>query len=180
MRNKWKHPIDIDLKLLSIKNDERKEFAKRLEEIPYRGYAVEEISDGRKIVIVKPGGKKAAYGDIKKEDFFVYIHDPDEQSFWQISHKQIREDLEAKAAADETATIRILEALNMVYDGEDPDDILKDKTLSYPSGEDPEVIMKVYKWIWGQEDVNYPPPKFEGRAMSWQPLKELLHNLREA
>ena len=69
-RNIYKH--SIDLKRLRIKNAERDEFAKKLEEIPYRGYEVEDIADGRKIVIVKPGGKQA-WGKMRKEDFFVFI-----------------------------------------------------------------------------------------------------------
>jgi len=48
---------DIDLKKVSIKNASSKDFATAIEKIPYRGYEVEDISDGRKIVIVKPGGK---------------------------------------------------------------------------------------------------------------------------
>ena len=44
--------------------------------------------------------------------------------------------------------------------------------LANPCGELPEVIFKVYKWIWGQEDCNYPPPKYKGRAMSWEGWKK--------
>jgi len=32
----------------------------------------------------------------------------------------------------------------------------------------PLIVLKAYKWIWGQEDCNYPPPKYKGRAMSWE------------
>ena len=56
-RNIYNH--SIELKKLIIKNAERDEFMKKLEEIPYRGYEVEDIRDGRKIVIVEPGGKQA-------------------------------------------------------------------------------------------------------------------------
>jgi len=69
-RNIYKH--DIDLKKASIKNASSKDFATAIEKIPYRGYEVEDISDGRKIVIVKPGGKQT-FGRIRKEDFFVLI-----------------------------------------------------------------------------------------------------------
>jgi len=89
-RNIYKH--SIELKKLTIKNAEREEFINNLEEIPYRGYEVEDISDGRKIVIVKPGGKQA-FGKMRKEDFFVFIYNPTEQTLWQITHKQIYEDL---------------------------------------------------------------------------------------
>lgn len=173
-RNIYRH--SIDLKQLKIKNAERKEFAERLEEIPYRGYEVENITDGRKIVIVKPGGKQA-WGKMRKEDFFVFIYNPSEQSLWQISHKQIHEDLNEKAKADKDATIEILEAFERVYNGEDPDDILESLALSNPTGEDPEALLKAYKWIWGQEDVNYPTG--QGRAMSGEGLKGLLESLKK-
>ncbi|NCN22360.1 hypothetical protein GW934_02585, partial [Candidatus Falkowbacteria bacterium] len=48
---------EIDLKNLKIKNAPRDLFRKELEKIAYRGYEVEAISDGRKIIITKPGGK---------------------------------------------------------------------------------------------------------------------------
>lgn len=54
-RNEYKH--SIDLKTLKILNASRDDFRKKLEEIPYRGYEVEQLSDGRRIVIAKPGGK---------------------------------------------------------------------------------------------------------------------------
>ncbi len=171
-RNIYEH--SIDLKQLKIKNAERNEFAKRLEEIPYRGYEVEDINDGRKIVIVKPGGKQA-WGNVRKEDFFVFIYNPSEQSLWQITHKQIHEDLQEKAKADKHATIEILKAFERVYQGEDPDDILKSITLKNPIGENPEALLKAYKWIWRQEDVNYPTG--QGRTMSWEGLKDLLESL---
>lgn len=171
-RNIYRH--SIDLRQLRIKNAEPNEFAKRLEEVPYRGYEVENITDGRKIVIVKPGGKQA-WGKMRKEDFFVFIYNPSDQSLWQITHKQIYEDLEAKAKADKDATVEILKAFERVYYGEDPDDILKSLILTNPIGENPEALLKAYKWIWGQEDVNYPTG--QGRAMSWEGLEELLEML---
>ncbi|HBY18637.1 MAG TPA: hypothetical protein DEH00_05635 [Candidatus Marinimicrobia bacterium] len=180
----------IDLMKLNIKNAEREDFVKELEKIPYRGYEVEDISDGRKIVIVKPGGKQS-FGRIRKEDYFVFIYNPKEQTLWQITHKQIHDDLKEKAKVDRDETVKILQVFERVYNGEDPDDILKESNLSAPSGENPEALIKAYKWIWGQEDVNYPTGK--GRAMSWEGwekdgekwnktgtgLKDLLDKLRD-
>lgn len=171
-RTIYKH--SIDLKHLRLKNAERIEFATKLAEIPYRGYEVEDIADGRKIVIVKPGGKQA-WGKMRKEDFFVFIYSPSEESLWQITHKQILEDLTQKAGADRIATIDILKAFERVYNGEDPDDVLVDVHLINPIGENPEALLKAYKWIWGQEDVNYPTG--QGRDMSWEAIKVLLQKL---
>lgn len=159
---------------MRIKNAERSEFVARLEEIPYRGYEVEDIADGRRIVIVKPGGKQA-WGKMRKEDFFVFIYSPSEQSLWQITHKQILEDLTQKAGADRIATIDILKAFEKVYKGEEPDDVLQAVRLNNPIGENPEALLKAYKWIWGQEDVNYPTG--QGRGMSWEGINALLQKL---
>ncbi len=71
-----------------------------------------------------------------------------------------------KSRKNPEETIKILEAFEKVYNGEDPNDILKNISLKNPGGENPEALLKAYKWIWGQEDVNYPTGK--GRAMSWE------------
>jgi len=153
------------LKKLSVKNAPSKEFASAIEIIPYRGYEVEDVSDGRKIVIVKPGGKQS-WGRISKEDFFVFIYNPKEQTLWQISHKQIYDYLVEKSQHDRSEAIQLIKALQRVYNGEEPDDVLKETNLPTSTDADPEALLKAYKWIWGQEDVNYPTGK--GRAMSWE------------
>jgi hypothetical protein len=166
-RNIYTH--DIDLKKLLVKNAPSKEFALAIEKIPYRGYEVEDISDGRKIVIVKPGGKQS-FGRIRKEDFFVFIYNPKEQTLWQVTHKQIYEYLVDKSQRDKSEAIQLLRAFEHVYNGQDPDDFLQKNKLKTTTDDNPEALLKAYKWIWGQEDVNYPTGK--GRAMSWEGWKK--------
>jgi len=43
-------------------------------------------------------------------------------------------------------------------------------------GEPIEILLKSYKWIWGQEDVNYP--NGEGRDMSMKSILELENELQ--
>ena len=92
-KNIYTHSIDLERR--TIKNAPREVFAQSLKELPYRGYEVEKIADGTSIVITKPGGK-SVYGRPKKEDFLVYIHNPQENTLWQITHKQIFEDIQNK------------------------------------------------------------------------------------
>lgn len=172
--NIYKH--SIDLSRLKIKNRPREEFRKALEKIKYKGYEVENISDGRKIIVTKPGGK-FSFGTIKRDDFMVWVYKQEEESLWLISHKNIFDDLEDKAAYDPKEALRIIEALERVYNGEEPDDILEEMNLKNPVGEIPEVLMKAYKWIWGQEDCNYPPPKYKGREMSMVEINKLKDRL---
>jgi len=147
-----------------------------LEQIEYRGYEVENISDGRKIVITKPGGK-FTYGKIRREDFMVWVYNPADDTQWLISHKDIYKDLELKGEKDPKETIKIIDTLEEVFKGEEPDKILANTQLENPCGELPEVLLKVYKWIWGQEDCNYPDG--EGREMSMESLRELKNKLQQ-
>ena len=156
---------EIDLTSLRIKNRGKVGFREELEKIKYRGYEVEQIKDGRKIVITKPGGK-LVWGTAKREDFMVWIFNPNDLTLWLISHRNIYNDLEEKGKVNAKATIRIIDALEQVFKGRDPNRILKSKGLVNPCGESPEVLLKGYKWIWGQEDCNYPDGK--GRSMSWE------------
>ena len=159
------YPHQIELVGLNIRNTDREKFRKQIELIKYRGYEVEQISDGRKIVITKPGGK-FTFGTVKKDDFMVWIYQPEDKTLWLISHKNILDDLEEKGLEDPANTIKIIDALERVYNGEEPDVVLQQAQLTTHKGEIAELLLKAYKWIWGQEDVNYPDGK--GRAMSWE------------
>jgi len=173
-KNLYKH--GIELTNLQIKNRPREEFRKLLEKVKYRGYEVEQLMDGRKIVITKPGGK-FVYGKVKREDFMVWVYNPLDSTLWLISHKDIYEDLEKKGKINSEQTIKIIDALEKVFNGEEPDDVLKSTELNNPIGEPPELLLKAYKWIWGQEDCNYP--EGEGREMSMKGIRELREKLKE-
>lgn len=170
-KNLYTH--EIELANTRIINKPREEFAKLLANIKYRGYKVEDLSDGRKIVITKPGGK-FTYGKIKREDFMVWIYNPSDLTLWLITHKNVNDDLEEKGEIDPTETVKILDAFEKVYNGEEPDTVLSKINLNNPCGEIPELLIKAYKWIWGQEDCNYPDGK--GRAMSWEGWKKVDKN----
>lgn len=172
-KNNYSH--SIDLRKLNISNAPREEFAQKIVDIEYRGYEVEQCEDGRKIVITKPGGK-SVYGHPKKEDILVFIYNPENSELWQISHKQILEDIKSKCEENPEEGRKLIALLEKTLNGEEPTDFLADiLNLSFQVGERPEELIKAYKWIWGQEDVNYP--NGEGRFMSWEAYKELLASL---
>ena len=63
-----------------------------------------------------------------------------------------------------------------IDNGADPEDLMEEiNELHFDIGESPEALLKVYKWIWGQEDVNYPGKK--GRFYSWESLAQLRDTL---
>lgn len=175
-RNVYTHAID--LRKLRIRNRTREEFRRLLEGVKYLGYEVEKLKDGRKIVITKPGGK-FVYGKVKREDFMVWVYNPSDSTLWLISHKDIYEDLELKGRTDPEKTVKLIDALERVFCGEEPDEVLKNLRLTDVDldGESPEVLLKAYKWIWGQEDCNYPDG--EGREMSMRAIRALRESLKK-
>ena len=168
---------EIELADLQIKNRPRNEFRKLLEKVKYRGYEVEQLRDGRKVVITKPGGK-FTYGRIRREDFTVWIYNPMESTLWLIPHRNIYDDLENKGKVNPEETIKIIDALERVFNGQEPDDVLEAAELNSPTGEHLEVLLKAYKWIWGQEDCNYCRRR-RTRNVDEGPLRELRQRLRE-
>jgi hypothetical protein len=173
-RNIYKH--EIELHLLKIINRSREDFRVLLEKVKYKGYEVEQMKDGRKIVMTKPGGK-FVFGQVKREDFMVWVYNPQDSTLWLISHKDIFKDLEEKGQSDPKETIKIIDGLERVFNGEEPDEVLKSLKLYNPCGELPEILLKAYKWIWGQEDCNYPTGK--GREMSMEGIRKLKEDLSE-
>ncbi|MEW6041160.1 MAG: hypothetical protein AB1633_06530 [Elusimicrobiota bacterium] len=168
-RNIYIH--EIELSNLQIKNRPREEFRILLEKVKYRGYEVDQLSDGRKIVITKPGGKRVRGSRaIKREDFMVWVYNPNDLSLWLISHEDIYNDLEEKGKFNPKETIKIIDALEEAFNGKEPNEVWESTDLSNPCGEPSEVLLKAYKWIWGQEDCNYPDGK--GRVMSWEGWKK--------
>lgn len=165
----------VSLVPLKIANNTQDTFRKQLLNVPYLLYEVEQLSDGKKIVINKPGGKRN-FGRLSQNDFMVFIFEPSTNELWLISH-QILSDLEDKSKVSTEETIKIIDGLKMVCDGKEPDLALKEFPISTSTGLSPELLYKVYKWIWGQEDCNYPTK--QGRWLSMDAILEFQNKLKK-
>jgi hypothetical protein len=166
---------DIKIVSLDIANDTRSTFKDKLLAIPYLLYEVERLKNGDKILINKPGGKRK-YGRLSQDDFIVFIYSEYEKSLWLISHPEILNDLKEKYEIDPESTKKLIIGLYEVYLGLEPDCIIKEREVNINKGLSQETIYKVYKWIWGQEDCNYPNyPKEKGRDMS---MNEILDHFK--
>ncbi len=160
---------DVNLVPLNIANQEQDAFRDELYRIPYLLYEVEELSTGEKITINKPGGKRS-FGRLSRDDFMVFIYNPNNQSLWLISHDEISDDIAEKYNFNQREAIRLVEGLYDVCCGAEPDDVITRLRLRDTVGIPVEAILKVYKWIWGQEDCNYPTK--QGRWLSMNALLE--------
>lgn len=154
---------------LEIENQEPPVFRDALYNIPYLLYEVENLKTGDIIAINKPGGKRN-FGRLSRDDFMVFIYNPREESLWLISHQEISDDIAHKFDYDEEQALLLIKGLYDVCCGAEPDAVIERLGLEDSVGIPVETILKVYKWIWGQEDCNYPTK--EGRWMSMKGLME--------
>ncbi len=168
MPNKMFH-YKVNLVPLEIKNQERQAFRDDLLHIPYLLYEVERLATGERIAINKPGGKRN-FGRLSRDDFMVFLYHPEKESLWLISHGEISDDIAKKYEYDEKNARLLVEALYRVCCGEEPDCVLRSMRLKDTVGISVEAILKVYKWIWGQEDCNYPTKA--GRWLSMNALMD--------
>lgn len=164
-----KFEYNVKLVPLTLSNKDQNAFRDELNNIPYLLYEVEKLSSGEIIAINKPGGKRN-FGRLSRNDFMVFIYTPRENTLWLISHKELLEDLEEKFAQDEMQAILLIKGLYHVCCGEEPDNVIAKLQLKDTVGIPVETILKVYKWIWGQEDCNYPTK--QGRWLSMNGLLE--------
>lgn len=158
---------DVNLVKLQIENQEQNAFRDELNNIPYLLYEVENLATGEIIAINKPGGKRN-FGRLSRDDFMVFIFNPDEQSLWLISHGEISDDIAEKYNYNKRKALLLIEGLYNVCCGDEPDEVIFRLGLEDTIGIPVETILKVYKWIWGQEDCNYPTK--EGRWLSMNAL----------
>jgi hypothetical protein len=142
---------------LSILNAERNQFKQSLKKIKNGEYEVEQLNDGKKIIISKPGFKG-------KNDFRVDLYDPEDGTRKPFSHPELYEDIESKNQENSEKTRELIYGLLDVCKGKEPNDVIKDRKIENGTGLPADTILKIYKWIWGQEDCNYEYG--EGRWMS--------------
>ena len=157
----------VNLVPLHIENQKQNAFRDELNNIPYLLYEVENLSTGEIIAINKPGGKRN-FGRLSRDDFMVFIFNPCEQSLWLISHSEISDDIADKYNYDKKEALFLIEGLYNVCCGDEPDEVIDRLQIRDTIGMPVETILKVYKWIWGQEDCNYPTKT--GRWLSMNAL----------
>ncbi|WP_010255848.1 hypothetical protein [Treponema primitia] len=155
-------PKDTDIiKKLIIPNAPQKDFREALKKIEKGQYEVETLVNGNKIHISKPGFKG-------KDDFRVDIFDPNKNKNSSLTHEYLFDDIAKKYQKEPVGTKKLVCGLLDVCNGKEPDKVIKDNKLKDTVGLSIDVILKNYKWIWGQEDCNYPQGK--GRWLSMDAL----------
>jgi hypothetical protein len=153
-----------------IANGPYHEFPPKTTQIPAGTHIVENLLDGRCIIIRKPG-YKVLQG--YPHDFQVVIAGNDQPDD-SVSHGDILTEFVSALQFDRAlGEVFIAQAFSIFAGAEIPN--------SHPdlgTQRAPEAILKALKWILAEEDVNYPISRGkQGRRMAADRLAEVLHGV---
>lgn len=148
----------------------------RLNVLPMLLYPVEQTSDGHVVCIGKPGSKLVYRATDRLEDFIVWVCDPMTRRMSEPAHKDMQANIWVRSRLSDAAGARLFGLIEEVCNGLEPNDIsnadlgsLHDE--AYPIST--ELLLKVAKWVFIQEDCSYPPP-LKGRRMELEWYREAL------
>ncbi len=126
-------------------------------------HLVERLLDGRYVGVTKPGYKGT-------HDFSVALFERDRETRGRaLSHVDMLHDFHRALMADHRLGLQFIDHAFEVFGGAEPPERLP----SVETAHAPDFILKSLKWIWAQEDVNYPMPRLQGRKMAGYRLREL-------
>ena len=153
------HEIDFEVRNYTSREELRKTVvSKFLEEKPGLGrgddasryrYNVETLSDGRRIHLTRPAYLKKGF-DFRinvEETIFLTRHE-------YPKHDDIFDDLRLKRRENPTMCRGLHQALERVYNCEDPEYILSEYIgIKFNMGHPVELILKVIKWFFIEQDI---------------------------
>jgi hypothetical protein len=120
-------------------------------------YNVEKLKDGKKIFLLKPTFLN------KGIDFQVWVEGLKSDKDARPSHKDIFEDLRIKKSENQEDFLKLMKLVDRVWNCEDPNDIIKGTTLHFKKGYSVELLLKILKWLFIEQDITYW--NYDGRGM---------------
>ncbi|MBM3155299.1 MAG: hypothetical protein FJ008_08220 [Chloroflexi bacterium] len=132
-------------------------------------YPVENLPDGKQLFIFRPGG-------LNKWNFDFKVEVTEELGLGKGSHDEIVLDFRNKKHENMHKFNVLLRALAEIYESSenDIDSLLRsypDLKVSFQTGANVEIILKVIKWMFIMEDIVYW--NYQGRSMLYNALKEV-------
>lgn len=120
-------------------------------------YYVELLKDGRRIYLLRPTFLN------KGIDFQVWVEKMDGKNDMRPSHEGIFKDLKMKRKENSKHIPLLLKAIDRVWNCEEPDHVLKGKKINFKKGFDVELLLKILKWLFIEQDITYW--NYDGRGM---------------
>ena len=128
-------------------------------------YFVEKINDGRRVFLLRP-----TYLN-KGIDFQVLVEKMNGEDDDRPSHTDIFVDLELKKKEDDAQYMKLKEAIDEVWNCVEPDQVLKKHTFTFKEGFQVELLLKMLKWLFIEQDITYW--NYDGRGMLKQHIDKI-------
>ncbi|MFX1499788.1 MAG: DNA adenine methylase [Promethearchaeota archaeon] len=116
-------------------------------------YNVENFGDGRKLYLIRPAYMKVGF------DFQIWMENWAKSNMDKMpSHNDIIQDLKLKKDENILFFNILIDGINKVFICEDDDRILNSieiKKVVFLTGEKVEVLLKVLKWMFIEQDIRY-------------------------
>ncbi len=129
-------------------------------------YFVEKLKDGKRIFLTRPVVLNKGFDFIIHVEDQIFINKKDNPR-----HEDILNDLKKKQSEDANKYEEFLQQIIDVCNCKDVDSILKDKEIIFKSGYSTEMILKVLKWLFIEQDIRYW--NWSGRNMLLNGIKEI-------
>src|SRR3989344_1159533 len=120
-------------------------------------YFVETLKDGRKLYLLRPTFLN------KGIDFQVWVEKFDNIDDKRPSHKDVFSDLKLKKKENVNDFSQLIVAIEKIWNCEEPDSVLKELQFSYKKGLNVELLLKILKWLFIEQDITYW--NYDGRTM---------------
>lgn len=128
-------------------------------------YYVETLSDGRHIFLMRPTFLN------KGIDFQVWVENYKDGKDGRPSHNDIIVDILSKKKENKEQLLELLKLIERAWLCKNPEDILKDCKLNFKSGMSLEMLLKILKWLFIEQDLTYW--NYDGRGMLWSGIQTI-------
>ena len=120
-------------------------------------YYVENLKDGRRIFLLRPTFLN------KGIDFQVWVEKMDGVEDKRPSHKDVFREIEIKKKENPKDFAILMKAIDEVWNCSEPDDVLKARKIIFKEGFQVEMLLKILKWLFIEQDITYW--NYDGRGM---------------
>lgn len=138
----------------------------RQEKTAHYIYYVEKLSDSNRVLLTRPAIQKLGFDYIIRVENYQFMNNRNNPK-----HDDILNDLKRKKSKDLENYKQLIDLINSVYLCHDPEDILVSTQIFFSNGYPIDLILKVCKWFFIEQDIRYW--NYSGRTM----LKESIDKI---
>lgn len=130
-------------------------------------YNVETLEDGRRVYLLRPAPLNKGF------DFTIHVENTRFKTNRTMpAHRDMIDDLRHKKRGNPSSSKKLYAAIQQVYELQEPDAVMKRIRMRFSIGHPVDLILKVIKWFFIEQDMTYW--NYSGRAMFMSGVDKVL------